>query len=113
MSWSNVTQVVSSALIVMMLAAFQNEFFSKQFVDQTFENWPLVFVIIFLVGEVVLSVWTFIIFVGAIAAAHRFSIWMSLLNQLLALALYLVLVFLIGQLMTFMGADALAVLGRG
>ncbi len=112
-SWSNVTQVVSSALIVMMLATFQNEFFSKQFVDQTFENWPLVFVIIFLVGEVVLSVWTFIIFVGAIAAAHRFSIWMSLLNQLLALALYLVLVFLIGQLMTFMGADALAVLGRG
>jgi hypothetical protein len=110
-SWSNVTQVVITALIVMMLAVFQNDFFSKQFVDQTFENWPLVFVIIFLVGEVVLSIWTFIIFVGAIAAAHRFSIWMSLLNLVLVIALYLCLVFVIGKLMTFMGGDAMAFLG--
>jgi hypothetical protein len=112
-SWSNVTQVVSTALITMMLVVFQNDFFSKQFVDQTFENWPLVFVIIFLVGEVVLSVWTFIIFIGAIAAAHRFSIWMSILNQVLVIALYLVVVFLVGKLMTLMGGDALAMIGRG
>jgi hypothetical protein len=110
-SWSNVTQVASTVLIAMMLAVFKNDFFSKQFVDQTFENWPLVFVIIFLVGEVVLSIWTFIIFVGAIAAAHRFSIWMSLLNQVLVIALYLCLVFIVGKLMTFMGGDALAFLG--
>lgn len=110
-SWSNVTQVVSTGLIVMMLAAFQNDFFSKQFVDQTFENWPLVFVIIFLVGEVILSIWTFVIFVGAIAAAHRFSIWMSLLNQVLVVALYLVLVFLTGKLMTLMGGNAMAFFG--
>ena len=112
-SWSNVTQVVSTALIVMMLAVFQNDFFSKVFVEQTYDNWPLVFVIIFLVGEVILSIWTFVIFVGAIAAAHRFSIWMSLLNQVLVIALYLVLVFLIGKLMTFMGSDAMAFIGRG
>lgn len=112
-SWSNVTQVVSTALIVMMLVVFQNDFFSKVFVEQTYDNWPLVFVIIFLVGEVILSIWTFVIFVGAIAAAHRFSIWMSLLNQVLVIALYLVLVFLLGKLMTLMGSDAMAFIGRG
>lgn len=109
--WSNVTQIVSTILIIMMLALFNNLFFKRAFVEQSYQNWELVFVIIFLVGEVILSIWTFILFVGSIAAAHRFSIWMSLLNIFIVSLFYIGLVFIFEKLTTF-GGETISLIGR-
>lgn len=111
MSWANVTQIISGFITFAMALYFQNGFFMKDFLMQPFENTPLILVTLFLLTQIVLSVWTFVIFVGALAEAQRLSIPKSLLNIALVVIVYIALLFILEKILTLTVTNPIAYIG--
>lgn len=109
--WANVTQIASALISGFMVLYFQKSFFLNEFLLQPFEQTPLIFVTIFLLSQIVLSVWTFVIFVAALSEAQQISIWKSIANIILANLVVIAIIFIMGKIMMLMGADPIAFFG--
>ncbi len=109
-SWSNVTAIVSVISIGLMVLTFGEIFFYRKFAESLFGDWRSALLVSFLIVELVLSVWKFVIFILGLAEAQGFSAWMALLNVVFVAIVYLVLFFLLDKILALVGGSNIGLL---
>lgn len=107
-AWSNVTQIASLAFVLPLILYFKNAYFIASFFQNPFEGGALFLVFFYLISQLVLSIWTFILFVLSLAEVQKFSVWRALLNIALVVLFYFVLILAIGEIITLTTSSNIA-----
>ncbi|MBI2743339.1 MAG: YIP1 family protein [Chlamydiales bacterium] len=97
-AWSNVTNLATSALWLLLVLVFGTDVFFKTFPQLPFEGASLAVVTIIFLLQTVLSIWSFVLLFQSLAEIQKFSVWRAILNIILpfvivTIALWAVFVF--------------------
>ena len=104
-AWSNVPNVVTIALWVVLLAVFGNQVFSNGFSDAAFVGYQAGVIFIAFLVESIVTIWGFIILLHTLGEVQGFSAWKALLNVVIPLVIIVAAIWLVGWILW--GASAI------
>ncbi|MDX8431758.1 MAG: Yip1 family protein [Candidatus Algichlamydia australiensis] len=102
-SWSNVPNVVTIALWLVLLGFFGIHLFDSYFTSHDFTSTERMVVMITSGIELVAMIWSLVILVHAVAAVQKFSSWMGLLNVILSIIVLILLSYIIKIILAWIG----------
>ncbi len=103
-TWSNVPNVVTIALWVVLVVVFGNQVFSHGFAESLFVGYQAGVVFVVFLVESIISIWGFIILLKALGEVQGFSAWKALLNVIIPLVLVIAAIWLVGWVIWGTGA---------
>lgn len=105
-AWSSVPNTVNIALWVILFIAFGSHVFLQNFPTMLYSGVHGALLQAALLLQVVVAIWMLVIFLHALGEVQGFSAWMALLNVVLALILWMVVLFVLGWIVSlFTGAS--------
>jgi hypothetical protein len=96
LTWSNVTVIVSIFLVGITVAIFGPDFFTQDFANHYYPGYSFLLITVFAL-ELILSIWSFVLFIKALSEVQQISSWMALLNIVLTVILLSILTFFVGK----------------
>ncbi len=102
-SWSNVPNVVTIALWVVLIGVFGLHLFDTYFTAHDFTSTERMVVMITSGIELIAMIWSLVILVHTVAAVQKFSSWMGLLNVVFAIIVLIVLSYVIKIILAWVG----------
>lgn len=100
-SWSNVPNIVSIVMWIILMIAFGDQVFFAKFQEQNFAGSGLVLVSIAMFVQAILSIWSFIILVKGLGEVQGFSAWKGILNVLIPFFMVGVFIWLLTWIFWF------------
>lgn len=94
--WSNVPNVVTILMWIVLLCTFGGAVFNKQFSETPFVGYQAGIVFIVFLIQAVVSVWGFIILLQGLGEVQGFSAWKALLNVLIPFVIVVAIIWLVG-----------------
>jgi hypothetical protein len=98
-AWSSVPMVVNLFLWIILLIIFQNDLLKNFPKGYAFSNSQLNILFIVFLIQLILSVWSLIIYVNVISQVQNFSIGKSILNLVVSFIIIAAVFFIIGSLL--------------
>ncbi|MES2344698.1 MAG: Yip1 family protein [Chlamydiota bacterium] len=95
LAWSNVTNIVSILMWLLLVASFRGAVFLESFAESTFVGSALAVVLLAFLVQAVASVWGFVILVKSIGEVQGFSAWKGLLNVVIVFILVAIIVWIL------------------
>lgn len=82
-AWSNVTNIATSVLWLLLVAVFGTDVFFRTFPQTPFEGASLALVTTVFLLQTVLSIWSFVLLVQSLAEVQKYSVWRAIINVIL------------------------------
>lgn len=101
-AWSNVPIIVNVILWLVLIAYFKKEVFVDTFSETAFLGGEMILTASIFLIQTVLSIWSFVIMVNALAQVQGFSAWKALLNVLIPFFMVGIATWLISYLVWMM-----------
>jgi hypothetical protein len=98
-AWSNVPNLVTIALWVVLLGVFGSQVFSSGFSDAAFVGYQAGVIFIVFLVESIATIWGFIILLHTLGEVQGFSAWKALLNVVIPLVIVVAAIWLVGWVM--------------
>lgn len=95
-TWANVTNIVTSLTWLVLAFTFGQLAFVENFSSMTFMGWEKLLIFFLFLIQAVVSVWSIVIFVKAVAEVQKFSAWKGLLNLVLPVIIVILVAWAIG-----------------
>jgi len=95
-AWSNVPNIVTTLMWVVLFGVFGGLVFSKQFTEMQFVGFQAGIVFIIFLIQAVISVWGFVILLQGLSEVQQFSLWKALLNVLIPFVIVVGIFWLAG-----------------
>jgi hypothetical protein len=95
LAWSNVTNVVSILMWLVLVASFRSAVFLESFAESTFVGSALAIVVGAFLVQAVAAIWGFVILVKSIGEVQGFSAWKGLLNVVIVFVLVAISVWIL------------------
>jgi len=95
-TWSNVPNIVTVLMWVILLVVFGGSVFNRQFSDTQFIGYQAGIVFLIFLIQSVISIWGFIILLQGLAEVQGFSVWKALLNVLIPFVIVVAIIWLVG-----------------
>lgn len=95
-TWSNVPNIVTILMWIVLLCVFGRAVFNKQFADTHFIGFQAGIVFIIFLVQAVISIWGFIILLQGLGEVQGFSVWKALLNVLIPFVIVVAIIWLVG-----------------
>ncbi len=105
-AWSSVPNVVNIALWVLLFVSFGAHVFLHNFPSMLYSGVHGAILQAALILQVVVAIWMLVIFLHALGEVQGFSAWMALLNVVLALILWMVVLFVLGWVISLFTGGA-------
>jgi hypothetical protein len=95
-AWSNVPNIVTIITWIIFLGIFRNDTFFHTFpgINLTSGEYAAVFILFFI--QLLVSIWSLIIFLKALGEVQGFSAWKALLNLIIPSVIVLAVIWIIG-----------------
>ncbi len=103
-AWSNVPNIATIIMWVVLLGAFGGQVFNKNFSQMHFIGYQAGILFLVMLIESIASIWGFIILINTLAEVQGFSIWRALLNVLIPFVSIVVIIWIVGWMMWGTGA---------
>lgn len=98
-AWSNVTNIVTIALWIVLIAYFRHELFTDTFTTAPFTQRESMMVMGIFLAQTAMSIWSLVLLVQSLAEVQGFSAARSVLNLLLSGGVIIACFWLVGLLM--------------
>ncbi len=95
-AWSNVPNIVTILMWIVLLGTFGVAVFTKQFSETPFVGYQAGIVFIVFLIQAVISIWGFIILLQGLGEVQGFSAWKALLNVLIPFVIVVAIIWLVG-----------------
>jgi hypothetical protein len=95
-TWSNVPNVVTILMWMILLCVFGQTVFNRQFSEAPFVGYQAGIIFIVFLIQVVISIWGFIILLQGLGEVQGFSAWKALLNVLIPFVIVVAIIWLLG-----------------
>ncbi|MGC1878397.1 MAG: Yip1 family protein [Rhabdochlamydiaceae bacterium] len=95
-AWSNVPNIVTILMWIVLLYVFGGLVFNRQFSETPFIGYQAGIVFIVFLFQAIVSIWGFIILLQGLAEVQGFSAWKALLNILIPFVIVVALIWLVG-----------------
>lgn len=95
-SWANVTNIPNILLWAALIWTFRNGAFLHTFSEMHYAGTKLTVVGVVFLGQFVLTVWGWVLFVQALGEVQGFSAWKALVNVLIPFLLIFVAIWAVG-----------------
>jgi len=95
-AWSNVPNVVTILMWAVLLVVFGEQVFNSNFSQGQFIGYQAGILFLVMLVETIISVWSFIILLNALAEVQGFSVWRAILNVVIPFAAILAIVWIVG-----------------
>lgn len=103
-AYSNVTNIVSIAIWLILMSMFKESVFKADFpYASSLGNFALLMNTIFLV-QLVVAVWSIVIFIASLSETQGFSSFKAVINTLLPIGVMFVLLWILGLLFSLLGS---------
>jgi len=113
-AWSCVPLVLSGVIWILLIISFGASLFMSPPVEQILPAGQALFIMILLLGKVILSIWSLVIYLNALAEVQKFSILRAIGNVIVsAIALGIALGILWFIFLHVVGAPAFIPILRG
>ena len=110
-AWSAVPLIVNVPLWLLMVVLFGHQLFLNFSDSYLFTNSQRLVIFLFLITKVIVSIWSLVIYLNALAEVQKFSILKAIFNVLLTGALLVVLTLVVWNFFFWIfGADNIAVM---
>ncbi|MEN9343225.1 MAG: hypothetical protein RLZZ453_12 [Chlamydiota bacterium] len=97
-AWSNVPNMISILAWGVLLALFGEGVFHPAFVDTQVVGYKAGVLFLVMLGELIVSVWGFVLLLNTLAETQKFSLWRAFFNIVIPFACVVTLVWLLGFL---------------
>jgi Yip1-like protein len=94
-TWSNVTNVVTSLIWLILIATFGQRVFVSSFPSMPFMGAEAALVMVLFLVQLIVSIWSIVILCKALGEVQKFSSWKGLLNIIIPFILVLVFVWVV------------------
>jgi hypothetical protein len=98
-TWSNVPNIVTILMWVVLLSVFGGSVFNRMFSETHFIGYQAGIVFIVFLLQAIVSIWGFIILIQGLAEVQGFSAWKGLLNILIPFVIVVAIIWLVGWLL--------------
>jgi hypothetical protein len=95
-TWSNVPNIVTILMWIVLLCMFDGAVFNRQFSETRFIGYQAGIVFIVFLLQAIVSVWGFIILLQGLGEVQGFSAWKALLNVLIPFVIVVAIIWLVG-----------------
>jgi hypothetical protein len=95
-TWSNVPNIVTILMWIILLSVFGGALFNKQFSETHFIGYQAGIVFIVFLLQTIVSIWGFIILLQGLSEVQGFSVWKALLNVLIPFVIVVAVIWLVG-----------------
>lgn len=95
-AWSNVPNIVTILMWIVLMSVFGRAVFNKQFSDTHFIGFQAGIVFIVFLVQAVISIWGFIILLQGLSEVQGFSVWKALLNVLIPFVIVVAIIWVVG-----------------
>jgi hypothetical protein len=95
-TWSNVPNIVSILMWIVLLGIFNGAVFNKQFSETQFIGYEAGIVFVIFLLQAIVSIWGFIILLQGLGEVQGFSAWKALLNVLIPFVIVVAIIWLVG-----------------
>lgn len=95
-TWSNVTNIVTSATWLILALTFGQLAFVENFSSLAFMGWEKLLIFVLFLIQAVVSIWSIVIFIKAVAEVQGFSAWKGLLNLIIPIIMIILVAWGIG-----------------
>jgi hypothetical protein len=103
-AYSNVTNVVSIGIWLLLMTMFRQAVFLADFpYASSLGNFAVIMNGIFIV-QLVVAIWSIVIFVASLSETQGFSVFKSIINTLLPIGVVFVLIWVMGLLFSLLGS---------
>lgn len=92
-AWSNVPNLVSIALWVVLVGVFGSQVFFARFAETIFVGYQAGVIFLVFLAESIASIWGIVLLLKMLAEVQGFSVWKALLNVAIPLALIALLMW--------------------
>ncbi len=82
-AWSNVTNIGTGFLWLLLIAFFGSDVFMRTFAETPFVGSAMALVTMIFLLQTVLSIWSFVLLVCSLAEVQQFSVWRAIVNIIL------------------------------
>jgi hypothetical protein len=87
-SWSNVPALADTFIWILLMCAFGDMVFTKNFFSTPFEGGERVFIMSMFFIQLIVAVWSFILFLITLSEVQKFSIWKAIINLIIPIAIF-------------------------
>src|SRR5579863_10245645 len=103
-AWSNVPNVVTILMWIVLLGIFGAQIFNKNFSEGHFIGYQAGILFLAMLIETIISVWGFIILLNALAEVQKFSMWRALANVVIPFVAVAAIIWILGWALWGTGA---------
>jgi hypothetical protein len=96
LAWSNVPNIVTILMWIVLLGVFGTQVFDKDFSNAQFVGYQAGILFLVMLIETIVSIWGFIILLNALAEVQQFSIWKAILNVVIPFVAVVALIWVVG-----------------